>query len=279
MSRVTYINGKYLNHSEALISVNDRSFHFSDAVYEVIAVYNSKLIFWNDHLERLKKSLSLLDINYDNNLKVLYYKCNQIIKSNRLIEGLIYLQISRGIAPRNHNWTDRIKPSLVISALHKDIFKNTRPVSLITSKDIRWKYSHIKSTSLLANVLLKNKAAKDHAYESLLIRDGYLTEGSASNVFIIKDSVIKTPRLSNKLLPGITRKFLTNLIESNELPFDECDITDKELLDADEIFCSSSTNPVVPIIQVNDKKICDEAGPMSMKLYNCAQDFIKENYS
>ena len=101
---------------------------------------------------------------------------------------------------------------------------------------------------------MKNKAAKDHAYESLLIRDGYLTEGSASNVFIVKDSVIKTPRLSNKLLPGITRKFLTNLIESNELPFDECDITDKELLDADEIFCSSSTNPVVPIIQVNDKK-------------------------
>ena len=103
-----------------------------------------------------------------------------------------------------------------------------------------WLKSNIKSTSLLANVLIKNKAYSSEAYEALLIRDGYLTEGSASNVFIVKEGIIKTPKLSNKLLPGITRKFLTDLIVQNKLEYKECDITQNELLDSDEIFCSSS---------------------------------------
>ena len=148
----------------------------------------------------------------------------------------------------------------------------------ILEDDYRWLKSNIKSTSLLANVLIKNKANENGAYEALLLRDGFLTEGSASNVFMVKDGIIKTPRLSNKLLPGITRKFLVDLISLHHLEYSECDISKHELLDADEIFCSSSTNPVVPITQVDDKIICESAGSISLDLYKHAQDYIKNSY-
>ena len=148
----------------------------------------------------------------------------------------------------------------------------------IIEDDYRWLKSNIKSTSLLANVLIKNKAFTDDAYEALLLRDQYLTEGSASNVFIVDNGVIKTPKLSNKLLPGITRKFLTDLIIENKLDFEECDISKNQLLASDEIFCSSSTNPVVPITRVDNNVISNKAGPVSMELYNYVQVFIRETY-
>ena len=148
----------------------------------------------------------------------------------------------------------------------------------ICEDDYRWLKSNIKSTSLLANVLIKNKANANDAYEALLLRDGFLTEGSASNIFIVKDGIIKTPKLSNKLLPGITRKFLTDLIAINNLDYVECDISKQELFNADEIFCSSSTNPVVPITQIDDKVLSDSAGAKSMDLYNYTQDYIRNNF-
>ena len=136
------------------------SIHFSDAVYEVVAVHSSKLVFWQDHLDRLKKSLNYMEIKNFKNIELLKYKCKEIIKLNSLDEGLIYIQISRGIAPRNHNWHNNLIPSLIISCLHKRIFQMIKPVNLISNEDIRWKYSKIKSTSLLGNVLLKQKALK-----------------------------------------------------------------------------------------------------------------------
>ena len=135
MSKIAFVNGKYLNIKNALISVNDRSIHFSDAVYEVVAVHDSKLVFWKEHLARLKKSLKLIKIVNFKNLEVLYFKCNEIIRINNIVEGLIYIQISRGIAARNHNWNDNLTPSVIISGLHKEVFKDSAPVSLISSKD------------------------------------------------------------------------------------------------------------------------------------------------
>jgi D-alanine transaminase len=148
----------------------------------------------------------------------------------------------------------------------------------IIEDDYRWLKSNIKSTSLLANVLIKNKAYAEQAYEALLIRDDFLTEGSASNVFIVHNNIIKTPSLSNKLLPGITRKFLTDLMKKHNFKFSESEISKNDLFNSDEIFCSSSTNPVVPITQLDKTVISKEAGPVSMKLYELAQDFIKESY-
>ena len=193
MSKKSFVNGKYLNFQSANIPINDRSIHFSDAVYEVVAVHSSKLVFWQDHLDRLKKSLNYMDIKNFKNIELLKYKCNEIIKLNNLDEGLIYIQISRGIAPRNHNWHNNLIPSLIISCLHKPIFRMIKPVNLISNEDIRWKYSKIKSTSLLGNVLLKQKALKRKSFECLMIDErGYITEATTSNIWIIKDKKLYT---------------------------------------------------------------------------------------
>ena len=125
MSKIAYVNGKYLNFKKAEISINDRSMHFSDAVYEVVAVYQGKLVFWKEHFKRLKKSLKMLEIKNFKNINNLIFKCKEIIDLNNLKFGLIYIQISRGVAARNHNWNNNyIKPSLIIKRIHKKIFLN-----------------------------------------------------------------------------------------------------------------------------------------------------------
>jgi D-alanine transaminase len=203
-----------------------------------------------------------------------------LVSKNNYINHYVYIHISRGVdKTRNHIYAKSCKPTVLIMGENYRPFSKQdikKGKSAISEDDYRWLKSNIKSTSLLANVLIKNKAYDEQAYEALLIRDGYLTEGSASNVFIVTNNVIKTPVLSNKLLPGITRKFLTDLIKKHNLEFSECEISKDDLFKSDEIFCSSSTNPVVPIIQLDDKLISKEAGPVSMTLYQHAQNFIKE---
>jgi D-alanine transaminase len=231
----------------------------------------------------LKSSLELINIDssiVDND------EFTKIIKSlidlNSYVNHYIYIHISRGVdKKRNHIYTNESEPTILIMGenyqpFDKKTIKSGK--SAIIEEDYRWLKSNIKSTSLLANVLIKNKAFTNDAYEALLLRDGYLTEGSASNVFIVDNGVIKTPKLSNKLLPGITRKFLTDLIEENSLEFEECDISKDALLSSNEIFCSSSTNPIVPITRVDNVSISNNAGPISMKLYEYAKQFIKDSY-
>jgi D-alanine transaminase len=205
-----------------------------------------------------------------------------LISLNSYVNHHIYIHISRGVdKKRNHIYTKESEPTILIMGENYQPFDKKTIKSgknAIIEEDYRWLKSNIKSTSLLANVLIKNKAFTNDAYEALLLRDDYLTEGSASNVFIVDNGVIKTPKLSNKLLPGITRKFLTDLIEENSLKFEECDISKDTLLSSDEIFCSSSTNPVVPITQVDNISISNSAGPVSMKLYEHAQQFIRDSY-
>ena len=231
----------------------------------------------------MKSSLELINIDPstvddDKFIKII----NSLIDQNDYVNHYIYIHISRGVdKKRNHIYSKECEPTiLIMGENYKPFDKATIELGkkAIIEEDYRWLKSNIKSTSLLANVLIKNKAYTDDAYEALLLRDEYLTEGSASNVFIVDKGVIKTPKLSNKLLPGITRKFLTDLIIQNNLDFEECDIPRNLLLSADEIFCSSSTNPVVPITQLDNNTISNTAGPVSMKLYQHAQQFIKDTY-
>ena len=280
---VAYLNGIYSPKSELSLSILDRGFLFGDGVYELVPVYNKNIFYIDEHLNRLRNSLEQINISSDI-VKNDYFKgvIKNLISTNDYINHYIYIHISRGVDyNRNHIYSSECKPTILIMGEHYkpfDLSTITKGKKAILEDDYRWLKSNIKSTSLLANVLIKNKANSNQAYEALLIRDGFLTEGSASNVFIIKDDIIKTPKLSNKLLPGITRKFLADLINLNNLKYIECDISQDELLKSDEIFCSSSTNPVVPIIQVDDYHITKQAGPLSMKLYNIAQDYIKTNY-
>ena len=282
-SEAVYLNGNYSPKNQTKLSILDRGFLFGDGVYELIPIYNKHIFYIENHLNRLKSSLELINIDssiVDND------KFTKIIKSlielNSYVNHYIYIHISRGVdEKRNHIYTKECEPTILIMGenyqpFDKKTIKSGK--SAIIEEDYRWLKSNIKSTSLLANVLIKNKAFTNDAYEALLLRDDYLTEGSASNVFIVDNGVIKTPKLSNKLLPGITRKFLTDLIEENSLKFEECDISKDALLTSDEIFCSSSTNPVVPITQVDNVSISNNAGPVSMKLYEHTQQFIKDSY-
>ena len=282
-SEVVYLNGNYSPKDQTKLSILDRGFLFGDGVYELIPIYNKHIFYIENHLNRLKSSLELINIDssiVDDSEFIKIIK--SLIDLNSYVNHYIYIHISRGIdKKRNHIYTNECEPTILIMGenyqpFDKKTIKSGK--SAIIEEDYRWLKSNIKSTSLLANVLIKNKAFTNDAYEALLLRDDYLTEGSASNVFIVDNGVIKTPKLSNKLLPGITRKFLTDLIKENSLEFEECDISKDALLSSDEIFCSSSTNPVVPITQVDNISISNNAGPVSMMLYEHAQQFIKDSY-
>ena len=285
MSRqeVVYLNGNYTPKEETTLSILDRGFLFGDGVYELIPIYNKKIFYVDAHLERLKSSLQQINIapSLLEDVDIIDI-INRLIDQNNYDDYFIYIHISRGVDQRrNHIYSEDYKPTILIMGenyipFNRDVIINGKKA--ILEDDYRWLKSNIKSTSLLANVLIKNKANENGAYEALLLRDGFLTEGSASNVFMVKDGIIKTPRLSHKLLPGITRKFLVDLISLHQLEYSECDISRHELLDADEIFCSSSTNPVVPITQVNDKIICESAGSISLDLYEHAQNYIKTSF-
>jgi D-alanine transaminase len=280
-TETVYLDGNYIQKNEAKLSILDRGFLFGDGVYELIPVYNQHIFYIDYHLKRLKSSLDLINIDSStiDDMQIIDI-IKELISKNNYINHYIYIHISRGVdKTRNHIYAKSCKPTVLIMGENYTPFTKQdikKGKSAITEDDYRWLKSNIKSTSLLANVLIKNKAYNEKAYEAILIRDGYLTEGSASNVFIVNGNVIKTPSLSNKLLPGITRKFLTDLIKKHNLEFSECEISKDDLYESDEIFCSSSTNPVVPIIQLDTKVISKEAGPVSMKLYQHAQSFIKE---
>ena len=256
MSKIAFVNGKYLNIKNATISVNDRSIHFSDSVYEVIAVHASKLVFWKEHIDRLKKSLKLINIYNFQNLETLYFKCNEIIRMNNLVEGLIYIQISRGIALRNHNWNNSLTPSLIISALHKEIFKDSRPVTLISNKDIRWKCSYIKSTSLLGNILLKQKALNKKAFECVMYDDkGFITEATTSNIWVIKNRKIYTPPLKKKILAGITRKKVFEVAKYLKIEAYEKEFNLKYLANADGVFLTNSSSLLVMAKKIDNLKL------------------------
>jgi len=280
---VVYLNGNYSPKHETSLSILDRGFLFGDGVYELIPIYNKKIFYIDAHLERLKSSLKQINIapSLLEDVDIIEI-INRLIDQNNYDDYFIYVHISRGVdQKRNHIYSEDYEPTILIMGenyvpFNRDVIINGKKA--ILEDDYRWLKSNIKSTSLLANVLIKNKANDNGAYEALLLRDGFLTEGSASNVFMVKDGIIKTPRLSNKLLPGITRKFLVDLISLHHLEYSECDISKHELLDADEIFCSSSTNPVVPITQVDDKIISESAGSISLDLYKYTQDYIKDSY-
>ena len=271
-----YLNGSFLPRSEAQIPIMDRGFLFGDGVYELIPVFNKKVFLLDEHLKRLKNSLNLIQMNEIQDLDKII---NTLIKKNIKNTFFVYLHITRGVQnSRNHIYSENIEPTVLLMcedypAFSEDLIKKGFQATI--QDDFRWMKSNIKSISLLGNVLLKNHASSNRCYETLLIRNNKLTEGSTSNVFIVKDEIIYTPKLSNELLPGVTRGLLIKLLNENHLKVIESDIYESDIVNADEVWCSSSTNAVVPIIKVDDNIINNgRVGNITMKVYEIAQDFI-----
>lgn len=261
MMTTVYLNGKYISKDEATISVMDRGFLFGDGVYEVIPVYNKKVFRPKPHIDRLYRSLDDIKLSIDTKPQDWEKIFNELLDRNSHLgpNQSIYLQVTRGYMPeRNHAFPSKVLPTIFVYTFPlktTPLETLSKGMKVITLDDTRWKLCNIKATSLLANVLLYQQALDQGRVESILIRDGNVIEGSTSNVFIVKNGVIKTPPLSNFILGGITRELVLELAKTQQIAHQEIEISEQELLDADEVWITSSTREIYPIIQVNDISI------------------------
>ena len=258
MSKYVYLNNKYVNYKDAKIHIEDRGFQFSDSVYEVIKVINSKLLDIEFHLSRLKYSTSELNFNFKINKPSLKNIFLSLLKKNQLKNGIIYLQITRGIQPREHAYKKNLKPNIIIYTAKKKFNlpdKNYTGYKAITYPDIRWGRPDIKTTSLLANILAATEASKQGAYETILVKGKKVTEAAHSNVWIVRGKKIITHPANKEILKGVTRTVLKKIINSLNFKLIEREFSIKELLKAEEVFITSSGSLVTPITQVDKIKI------------------------
>ena len=280
MSKIAYLNSKFVNFKNAKIHIEDRGLQFSDSVYEVVPFYNKKLIDFKFHIKRLNYSIKELQINYaikENKLEKIF---NRIILLSKLKNGLVYLQLTRGIQSRDHVFKKKLRPNLIIYAINRKLNlpdnNNFKGEKAITFNDLRWKRRDITSVSLLGNVLAKNAAAKKNAYEAIRIDNGSVTEAPATNVWIVKKNKLITHPTNTDILKGITRQSIKKLVQSNSLKLVEKCFTLKEMYAADEVFITSSGNFVTPIIKIDYKKINrGKIGKITLKLANLYMNLFR----
>ena len=260
MNKLVYVNGKYFDKNDAVVSVFDRGFLFADSVYEVTAVINGFLVDWNAHFSRLKNSLKEINLNFNIQEKDIFSIQKNLIKKNKIKEGLVYIQVTRGIGERDFNFSEtQFKPTIVIFTQEKKILNTDRAkegIKLVTLEEKRWKRRDIKTTQLLASSMAKSEASKIGKDDCWFIENGFITEGSSSNAFIINDNnEVITRELSHNLLGGITRSSLLHFCKKNNMKFRESKFTELEAKNANEAFITSATNFVVPVIEIDGDKV------------------------
>ena len=276
-SQLVYLNGEYLPLNEAKVSVLDRGFIFGDGVYEVIPSYGSKALRFEHHMQRLQNSLDAVRIKNPLTNSQWQTIIDKLIADTDSQDQYIYLHITRGVASRDHRFPDESTPTVfvmsnVLHTVEPDLLKTG--ISAVTLDDIRWQYCNIKAIALLPNILLRQQAVDKGAAEAILIRDGNMTEGAASNVFIVSNGVIKTPPNDNKLLPGITRDLVVEIAHSYNMPVEETTISENEFLAADEIWLTSSTKEILPVTKINDQQVGNgKPGAIWQDMYSKYQDY------
>ena len=272
MSRVAYVNGRYVPHGAAQVHIEDRGYQFADGVYEVVAVASGALVDGGPHLDRLERSLGELEIDMPMARRPLEIVMSETVRRNRVRDGMVYLQVTRGVAPRNHPFPAAARPALVVTAKRVTFMSDPETVKgskAVGLRDIRWERCDVKSIALLPNVLAKQHALSEGAYESLMVDDeGHVTEGSSTNAWIMdRDGRLVTRPTSNAILGGITRLTLIRLARENGIDVVERPFTLEEAKEAREVFISSTTNFVKPITQIDDKVIGNgEPGETSRRL-------------
>ena len=278
MPRTVFVNGEYLPESEGKISIFDRGFLFADGVYEVTAVVNGKLVDYPAHIERLGRSLKELRMDWPCTRDDLDAMHQEMIRRNDLREGIIYMQVTRGSADRMFNFPSPApRPSLIAFTQAMALASNPRAeagVRVITTPDLRWARRDIKTVMLLAPVLGKQEAYEKGAHEAWMVEDGFVTEGTSSNAYIVKDGKVITRHLSNEILAGCTRRALMRLAKEEGVEIVERKFTVEEALAADEAFLTSASQFVMPIVEIDGKRIGGgQPGPVVRKLREL---FLKE---
>ncbi len=270
MSRVVYVNGSYVPEEQGKISIFDRGFLFADGIYEVTAVVNGKFVDYDLHMERLERSLHEIQMDWPCSKEELKAMHRDLVQRNSLAEGWVYMQITRGAADRDFKYPKGVKPSLIGFTQAKKLVDNpdaVKGVSVITVPDIRWARRDIKTINLLAPVLGKQAAYAAGAFEAWMIEDGQVTEGTSSNAYIVKDGKVITRALSHNILAGCTRRSLLRLAAEHNVTIEERSFSAEEAYGADEAFLTSASNFVMPIVEIDGKRIGGgQPGPLARKL-------------
>ena len=273
MSRVAYVNGVYRPHGEAVIHVEDRGFQFADGVYEVWSVFDGRLADFDGHLTRLKRSLTELKIDIPMSDGALSRVLNETIRRNRVRNGIVYLQVTRGTASRDHAFPRRVAPSVVVTARTIDLSKGEalakNGAAGVTQPDIRWGRCDIKTVGLLPNVLAKQAAREKGAYECLMVDEmGLVTEGSSTNAWIVDEhGRLRTRDAQANILKGVTRTALMKLAEAEGIELEERAFTVEEAKRAREVFVTAASSFVMPLVSLDGARIGDgRPGPVATRL-------------
>lgn len=260
MSRIIYVNGKYSYHNKSYTHVEDRGFQFSDGVYEVIAVWNSKPVDFVAHIDRLYRSMNELLFKSQPYSQLINIASKEIIRLNKIKYGTIYIQVNRGIGRRNHLFSNNLKHSLVVIGNNHLNFKKTNAssgISLISTYDQRWARRDIKSISLLPNVLSKQYAHRKKKFESLLIDDdNSITEASTANVWIVdKNNTLITRPADTRILSGVTRNRIIKIAKKYNYKVTEKKFFLEDIYEANEVFLTGTTVAIKSVTKVNNKYI------------------------
>lgn len=274
MGRIAYVNGRYLPQARAAVSIEDRGYQFGDGVYEVCEIKAGALIDEERHIERLRRSLKELSIPEPLASSALALVMRETIARNKIFDGFLYIQVTRGVAPRDHYFPNPpVRPSLVVTGRALDPDKGAmlaeQGIAVISMPDIRWKRPDIKTIGLLPNVLARQAAKEKGAYEAWLIEpDGMVTEGASSNAWIVNhDGVIVTRHIDNAILRGVTRTTLLDLIVAEGLRLEERKFSLSEAKSAREAFITGATSLVMPVVCIDGEPVGDgRPGALTQRL-------------
>jgi len=279
MRDIGFLNNTFMPLEEVRISPDDRGCQFGDGVYEVVIVYEGIPCLLQDHLSRLENSARAIRLSVP---------CTPIEWESRILDGVercgyknckVYIQVTRGIAPREHQFPSQSRPTVFMSfremgALDEGL--QQRGVKVITVPDLRWGRCDIKSLNLLPNVLARQQAIEAGAFEAIFVREGMVTEGTASNVMIVRSGMVLTPEQNHHILAGVTRKIILELAKKEGLTVCERTVEAKELFEADEMFLAGTTIEVLPVVTIDEKPVgTGQPGPISQRLLACYQNFIR----
>lgn len=265
---IAYFDGEFMPLDQVRVSPLDRGYLLGDGVYEVVPVYSGTLFRIDEHLDRLYRSLAAVNIRDPLTPEGWLHTLTDLIARNGDGDQSLYFQVTRGVAPRNHAYPDNVDPVVFAMTKMMPARSAPKPVFAITRPDNRWGRCDIKSIALLPNVLLREQAVAAGAGEAILSRDGFVTEGAASNVFVVNGNHVRTPPKSTRILAGITRDVAVSLAGKAGATVEEVDIPEADLHEADEIWVTSSTMEISPVVKLDGQAVgSGEPGPVWARMY------------
>lgn len=272
MQELAYLNGTFLPIDEAMVPINDRGFVFGDSIYEVLFSYGGGLFLLDAHIQRLRRSTAAVRMNYDFETGPLEPIMFEGLQRSGLRDAMIYTQITRGVAPRDHAVPATLNPTLVMTFRPRPVISQAQfadGVGVITARDTRWQNCYIKANTLLPNILAKTEAARQDCFEALFVTDtGEVREATSANLFVVKDGEVFIPPRNNAILHGITQAFIADCAKTLEIPLWQRVTTLDALRDADEVFLSSTTVEVLPVTRIDSRPVANgRPGPITRQLH------------